>query len=323
MEHSDDNTIANRTGPLHHSLGLTAAATQDDVDAALSRLQPPADSVIAQVLGDPQLREKYEQLVYAQTMNTAIAMDEAHHDSLFRFARDTGFALVPVPGVDNTFSVYRSDEIDDSEDPARASRPTDSGERRVSTVRPRLTGDPAHPTAGPIHKSLAVQITAGVLLIGLLAGLAWMTAPKPAPPSAEESMRAELRESLRDASSELAALRDARNELDQLAKQLIGPTHEWHNVDDEPPPSSVAVWLRDRDPGDGSTVLQYNTIAAGRSALDIASLEAEHARLSGRIGGPSPERVAEGVTAFRDRVSLLISETESHTDLLRDLDSEP
>ena len=70
-----------------------------------------------------------------------------------------------------------------------------------------------------------------------------------------------MREVLASASEALTALRGDKAALDATGRELIGPDHRWHDVDSEPPPSPVAMWIGARDKGDGRVLFAYNQIA--------------------------------------------------------------
>jgi hypothetical protein len=121
--------------------------------------------------------------------------------------------------------------------------------------------------------SLSLQIMAGLTLVGFLTFLAWMTAPRPTPPTPEEQARHAVQETLDVAGNELRYLRDQRQALDLAAHSIIGNTHAWHKVNEEPPPMAVAQWIKERNDVNNAVLFAYNRIAEFRHELDVTEIE--------------------------------------------------
>lgn len=269
--------IARRTGPLHRVLGITAAASAEEVKLALQRATLDEQTQRAGAhLVDPDYREAYEAAVMASRLGAVMVVPPDQREEVLRFTALMGLRLQPVEnetdkyrvfieGGDPSWSQKAHDPLSDREVESNPPPPTATSE---ITREPRLSGQFGGGLLGTLRTSLSAQIIAGVLLVGILGLFAWITAPRPIPPTAEEQAREEMREVLAMASEAIAELRDHKADLDSAGQLTIGPGHRWHDVDAEPPPTQVAAWIGARDKGDGRVLFAYNQIAETAFVLE-------------------------------------------------------
>jgi hypothetical protein len=331
MNESSHSDNALRTGPLHEAVGLSASASQDELDRAIDSI-PNTDplSETVKVLGDPEKRKSYEDLVFQARIREPFQVLPEHVERLAEFAAFTGISVHAVPGQPQTYTAsILSDSGADAGGDSRGIQASPP-QRGKEHARPAVPTD--HPTASTVSKftdatktSLSLQIMAGLTLVGFLTFLAWMTAPRPTPPTPEEQARHAVQETLDVAGNELRYLRDQRQALDLAAHSIIGNTHAWHKVNEEPPPMAVAQWIKERNDVNNAVLFAYNRIAEFRHELDVTEIElsTEYERIARTLSTGTAIELQPAADGVAQRARHAAQQTKEYIRELQDLGRAP